>query len=532
MDISLREAKQQADRLSSRLKDLGVDIKRTQALEGIAAVHNFSDWNRFQANLDSSAAGSPVIAASGGQPATDLLNDRGPHRVLMLHPGEGKTSVLTLIFADAIRDKSGIPLWIDCNDGAPRHVLPPFVLDHTTSIVARFDSEGQIEALPDIDPECRALWVSLYNPDIRPYTPDGRSIRTKAFINLLALIRSTWPESITGRINWALMDEFAVLDIDHPGLLDTALPEFAGRLTTVVIATQYIATSKVASSPLKFRIISSRDTANMAAFKGSIGAMDDLVIADTDISMPPLLEATEALVENLAKLVLVSLLRKGEVKYQLGSSDRAWLVEKIVSYWQVNMQRANAPVVQTFLRSVRDLGINIMRADVDSSLAASNDWQSMFTITFERVGGLYVQTETFEATTANLNRLLQETYGFSARAAEKIICNVRNVSTTPRELVDVIKLSGVLISDEEGLLSLLSKDGPLWLAALTSTFRVCRKQGVEFSVDIHQQSSVNTVLTYLCENMGLPQSVGDAFKQAVNIVGIPVPKTDEALELP
>jgi hypothetical protein len=270
----------------------------------------------------------------------------------------------------------------------------------------------------------------------------------------------------------------------------------------------------------------------MAAFKGSIGAMDDLVIADTDISMPPLLEATEALVENLAKLVLVSLLRKGEVKYQLGSSDRAWLVEKIVSYWQVNMQRANAPVVQTFLRSVRDLGINIMRADVDSSLAASNDWQSMFTITFERVGGLYVQTETFEATTANLNRLLQETYGFSARAAEKIICNVRNVSTTPRELVDVIKLSGVLISDEEGLLSLLSKDGPLWLAALTSTFRVCRKQGVEFSVDIHQQSSVNTVLTYLCENMGLPQSVGDAFKQAVNIVGIPVPKTDEALELP
>ncbi|WP_298595276.1 glyoxalase superfamily protein [uncultured Zoogloea sp.] len=529
MDISLREAKQQADRLTSRLKELGVDIKRTQALEGIAAVHNFSDWNRFQANLDSAAEASPAIAAAGGQPATDLLGDRGPHRVLMLRPGEGKTSVLTLIFADAIRDKSGIPLWIDCNDGAPRHALPPFVLDHTTSIVARFDSKGHIEALPDIGPECRAIWVSLYNPDIRPYTPDGLAIRTKAFINLLALIRSTWPESITGRINWALMDEFAVLDIEYPGLLDTALPQFAGQHATIVIATQYMATSKAARSPLKCRVISSRDTANMAAFRDSIGKTDDLVIADTNISLPPSLEATETLVESLAKLVLVSLQHKGEVKYQLGSSERAWLVEKIVGDWQENKRRANAPVAQTFLRSIRDLGINIIGADhLDSSLAASDDWQRLFINTFGEHEpkwtrcGLYVQAEAYATTTAKLDRLMQETYGFSANASEKIVRRVCSVASTPAELVEKLKRTGVAISDEAALLALLDKHGPQWMSELTHTFRICRKHDVEFTVDSeHAKRAIDSGVQYMSEQMQLPSFVGEAYRNAVKVVGTP-----------
>lgn len=535
MDISLREAKQQADRLTSRLKALGVDIKRTQALEGIAAVHNFSDWNRFQANLDPTEVLPAQVAASEGDPP----KSRGPHRVLMLRPGEGKTSILTLIFADAIREKSGIPLWIDCNDGTARHALPPFVLDHTTTITAQFDEQGQIGPLPELDPNCRAIWVSLYNPAIRPYSPDGLAIRTRAFIKLLSLIRSTWPDSITKRINWALMDEFTALDIEHPGLLDAAMPDFAGQSTTVVIATQYMATSRAASSPLKCRIISSRDTANMAVFKDSIGKTDDLVIADTNISLPPSLETTETLVESLAKLVLVSLQRNGEVKYDLGSNERAWLVEKIIDDWKENKRRANAPVTQTFLRSIRDIGVNIIGADhLDGTLAASDDWQSVFINYFGEHEpkvtrcGLYVQAETFEATTANLDRLLQETYGFSARAAEKIIRRVRSVPTTPHELVEAIRLSGATISDEEGLLSLLNKHGPQWLAELTYTFRTCRKQGVEFSVNYLHESGINNVVAHLCEYMGLPQSVGDSYRQAVKILGTPAPKTYEAFELP
>lgn len=536
MDISLREAKQQADRLTSRLKALGVDIKRTQALEGIAAVHNFSDWNRFQANLDPThVLPAPMAAASEG----DLVANRGPHRVLMLRPGEGKTSILTLIFAEAIREKSGIPIWIDCNDGSARHALPPFVLDHTTTITAQFDEQGQIGALPELDPNCRAIWVSLYNPTIRPYSPDGLAIRTRAFIKLLSLIRSTWPDSITKRINWALMDEFTALDIEHPGLLDTAMPDFAGQNTTIVIATQYMATSRVASSPLQCRIISSRDTANMAAFKDSISKTDDLVIADTNISLPPSLAATETLVENLAKLVLVSLQRKGEVKYELGSNERAWLVEKIIDDWKENKRRANAPVTQTFLRNVRDIGINIIGADhLDSTLATSDDWQGVFTNFFGEHEpkvtrcGLYAQAETFEATTARLDRLLQETYGFSARAAERIIRHVRRVPSTPTEFVNDIKLSGVTISDEVELLSLLNKHGPQWLAGLTETFRTCRKQGVELSVNYLRESSVNSGVSHLCEYMGLPQSVGEAYRQAVKIVGTPAPETYEAFELP
>ncbi|MBP8275554.1 MAG: hypothetical protein KAX55_01500 [Propionivibrio sp.] len=62
MNLSLREAKNQATRLTARLKTLGVEIKRTQALEGVAAVHNFTDWNRMQASL----------AADDDKPVNDL----------------------------------------------------------------------------------------------------------------------------------------------------------------------------------------------------------------------------------------------------------------------------------------------------------------------------------------------------------------------------------------------------------------------------------------------------------------------------
>lgn len=62
MNISLREVKKQADRLTARLKTLGVEIKRTQALEGVAAVHDFTDWNRMQASL----------AADDDKPVNDL----------------------------------------------------------------------------------------------------------------------------------------------------------------------------------------------------------------------------------------------------------------------------------------------------------------------------------------------------------------------------------------------------------------------------------------------------------------------------
>jgi hypothetical protein len=342
MQISLREAKKQADRLTSRLKTLGIEIKRTQALEGIAAVHNFSDWNRFQANLESTAPPSVSIAGSGG----DLVVDRGPHRVLMLRPGEGKTSILTLLFADAIRAKAQIPIWIDCNDGYPQHSLPPFVLDHTTVITANFDENGNIQNLAPPSDGCRAIWISLHNPKIpsfpsgRTQEESGRTIRTKAFINLLARIRTNWPSEITRNIGWALFDEFAALDEEHNDLFSTSLPDFAGDNATIVIATQFMKElSRAAQSPLRCRIVSSKVSANIAR------SIEDLITADANYTLPPSLDSSETLVESFAKMVLVGLQghRAADIGYSLAQSDRAQMVEKIIWHWKESRRRASAP---------------------------------------------------------------------------------------------------------------------------------------------------------------------------------------------
>lgn len=332
MDISLREAKQQADRLTSRLKELGVNIKRTQALEGIAAVHNFSDWNRFQAGRNSKAL--PADAAhTNERSAADIIQGRGPHRVLLLRPGEGKTSILTLIFAEAMREQSGVPIWIDCDDGVSRHNIPSFVLDQTTIVTAHFDSQGNIEVLTEIDPDCRGIWVSLLNTEIRPYSANGLEIRARALINLLALIRNEWPKLFTSRISWALFDGFSSVSGEYPTLFSNALPEFAGHNTTVVIASQLTAMHIAASSPLRCRFISSKDTQMVGSkFKDAVSPLDDLVIADANLSLPPSLESTESLVESFAKLVLVGLTHR-DVKYQLGNSGRARLVEEIFNDW-------------------------------------------------------------------------------------------------------------------------------------------------------------------------------------------------------
>lgn len=58
MNNALKQAKSQATKLSTRLKQLGVDIKRTQSLEAIAAINNYPDWNRFSAAIESGAVTS------------------------------------------------------------------------------------------------------------------------------------------------------------------------------------------------------------------------------------------------------------------------------------------------------------------------------------------------------------------------------------------------------------------------------------------------------------------------------------------
>lgn len=57
MSDQIKTAKAQADKMSVRLKQLGVEIKRTQCLEAIAAINNYPSWNHFRAAIGSSTEG-------------------------------------------------------------------------------------------------------------------------------------------------------------------------------------------------------------------------------------------------------------------------------------------------------------------------------------------------------------------------------------------------------------------------------------------------------------------------------------------
>lgn len=94
MNITLKEAKQQADRLSARLAELGVAIKRTQALEAIAAVHNYADWNRFQAGRN-----NETQAPEFNPGITEFLTDLESNGIIA-----GESSELQTLVASGSRD--------------------------------------------------------------------------------------------------------------------------------------------------------------------------------------------------------------------------------------------------------------------------------------------------------------------------------------------------------------------------------------------------------------------------------------------
>lgn len=63
MNYAVKRAKAKASRLATRLNQLGVTLQRTHALEAIAAVADFADWNTYRAHLESTeyAATAPWL---------------------------------------------------------------------------------------------------------------------------------------------------------------------------------------------------------------------------------------------------------------------------------------------------------------------------------------------------------------------------------------------------------------------------------------------------------------------------------------
>jgi hypothetical protein len=249
MITSLHEAKDAADRLIARLNELGVSLKRTQAYEGLAAVENFSDWNKYRAYLERGGAkpehGTPVPALGPNACFFDVKAAQGEalypsdhHHILLMRPGEGKSSMMLLLFADAVRVGRGVPIWINCYDPGAEPADPVMKMLSTlaTRIDILYDTSGLIDDIT-IPENTRALWFNLVpstgTPDIYKHE---RTALTNAFFFLIThLRRLNFPE-----LPFIGVDEFHRLDDKHGQLFPRTMPRLFDMMATrIMIATQW-----------------------------------------------------------------------------------------------------------------------------------------------------------------------------------------------------------------------------------------------------------------------------------------------------
>lgn len=139
----IKQAKSEADLLMKALKEKGIPTTRSQALELVAASHNFNDWNRYRAYLER----HPVL-----MPVSEL--EYLPRCTILSGPtGAGKTWVLSR-FGEQLSTIGHPPLWIT-----------NYPIQHDPSLTAALPS-SQIVTLrmpqgPLTDDYIRQEWLPL-----------------------------------------------------------------------------------------------------------------------------------------------------------------------------------------------------------------------------------------------------------------------------------------------------------------------------------------------------------------------------------
>lgn len=182
-------AKRRAKLLMQRLKELGADIKHTQALEALAASEDFSDWNRYQAHL------------LRHNPALDLdpsLN------VVALRPGMGKTTA-ALAQVQARRSVGPI-LWIN----VVKQPLPQDSLaqgDREITVV--YGNQGIKEPLPSLEGAGLTVVDLEADSEVRRFTPAGQLLLEDALTALLRHVRACVAQGL--QVATVVLDEASPL---------------------------------------------------------------------------------------------------------------------------------------------------------------------------------------------------------------------------------------------------------------------------------------------------------------------------------
>ncbi|MBI6882317.1 glyoxalase superfamily protein [Pseudomonas putida] len=138
-DVSV--VKSHASILTERLKKMGIQIKRTKALELVSELHDQSDWNRLQAKLKKSQPKKPRASTAAAQ--CDAFFVVGPQL-------SGRTEALKTLFELECAEGHTSPVFISISGDAQvyKGEVDRFVSQRSVMTI-NYDSNGVKDFNPD-----------------------------------------------------------------------------------------------------------------------------------------------------------------------------------------------------------------------------------------------------------------------------------------------------------------------------------------------------------------------------------------------
>lgn len=180
MSDQIKTAKAQADKMSARLKQLGVEIKRTQCLEAIAAINNHPSWNHFCAAVGSVPEGAAPLVP-------EQVMDRYIVGGLL---GAQWSPHVRKVFFDAISGGHQ-PIYVELKSSESKPLQVPAGIN-VGKIDVNFDWDGNVVstqgAITNPEMALAAIGGPLHiclNYDRRPESSTGKAELSSDFLDMI-----------------------------------------------------------------------------------------------------------------------------------------------------------------------------------------------------------------------------------------------------------------------------------------------------------------------------------------------------------
>lgn len=312
MTLKISEVKSRNTRMIARLKQLGINIKHTQGLEGLAAAENFSDWNKYEAYLHKHNTARL-------QTETDVSKQP---RFIAVHPGSGKTTCLQMLVADCISNGK-TALYIDCSTGTFER-MPTFLQKQCTVFSGKQLIEHGNNKHSKLDLGDKPF--KLVEMDFGVSYADSNKVYD--LIRLLKYVKNAIAGGSLINIGLIVLDEFHRLSIQNDFVMQFLVPEFIELGAPLVIGSQLLP-NNLPNDGLQWRITTTKDLKSECC--GNEVLNYSYMYLDECTSEPPSFDDADRLPEAFAAYVYMHVRR---IKYPNTLGSKKPLLDMFSEYYQ------------------------------------------------------------------------------------------------------------------------------------------------------------------------------------------------------